>query len=63
MTPSPMLMKGLMSRKGNEGKSEREISRLTLDILTKAAPKARTSSKKSKEMSVSQMKDFLGLSE
>lgn len=52
-----------MSRKGNEGKSEREISRLTLDILTKAAPKARTSSKKSKEMSVSQMKDFLGLSE
>lgn len=53
----------VMSRKSNEGKSEREISRLTLDILTKAAPKARTPSKKSKEMSVSQMKDFLGLSE
>lgn len=53
----------VMSRKGNEGKSEREISRLTLDILTKAAPKARTPSKKSKEMSVRQMKDFLGLSE
>lgn len=53
----------VMSRKSNEGKSEREISRLTLDILTKAASKARTPSKKSKEMSVSQMKDFLGLSE
>lgn len=53
----------VMRRKGNEVKSEKEISRLTLDVLTKADSKARTTSKKQKEMNTAQMKDFLGLSE
>ena len=48
----------VISKKINEGKNEREISRLTLEQLQKGIPKERTT-KKQKVMNVSQMRDFL----
>lgn len=48
----------VISKKVNEGKNEKEISRLTLEQLQKSTPKVRASKKK-KAMTASQMRDFL----
>lgn len=50
----------VISKKVNEGKNEKEISRLTLEQLQKGIPKVRTN-KKERTMNVSQMRDFLGI--
>lgn len=50
----------VISKKVNEGKNEKEISRLTLEQLQKGIPKVRTK-KKERTMNVSQMRDFLGI--
>ena len=50
----------VISKKVNEGKNEKEISRLTLEQLQKGILKVRTK-KKERTMNVSQMRDFLGI--
>ena len=51
--------KKVASKKINEDKSEKELSRLTLEQLNKTSPKKRTV--KAVKPTVNQMRDYLGL--
>lgn len=50
----------VVSKKGNENKTEKEITRLTIEQLQKA-PKRTTKKNKIDKPDISQMKDFLGI--
>lgn len=54
--------KKIMGKKINEGKSEKEISRLTLELLNKGIVKRKVNKGVNKP-TVTQMRDFLGLNE
>lgn len=52
----------VIARKSSKGKTEKEISRLTLEQLNQTRERTRQN-RKQQTPSISQMKDFLGISE